>query len=103
MKMRLGLVVLIAALSAAAGAATKTINHKVVIDGRTYRVEVKGQTVEVFDKSMFVKRSPETGVRLRAAVKAATGCGIKDEYWEAAHLAGLLACDPANADQPATQ
>ncbi|MFC0687616.1 hypothetical protein [Novosphingobium clariflavum] len=76
----------------AAAAATATVNHKVEIDGKTYRVEVKGRTVEVFDKSAFTKRSPEAGQRLKAAVKAATGCQITEEYWEAAHLAGILDC-----------
>ena len=71
---------------------TGTVNHKVELEGRTYRVEVKGRTVEVFDKSAFTKRSPEAGERLRAAVKKATGCEITQEYWEAAHLAGILEC-----------
>ena len=84
-------------LAAAAATATATVNHKVEIDGKTYRVEVKGRTVEVFDKSAITKRSPEAGLRLKAAVKAATGCRITEEYWEAAHLAGILDC----GDKPA--
>ncbi|MDV3480850.1 hypothetical protein [Sphingobium yanoikuyae] len=79
-------------IAAAGDAATPTINKKVELDGRTYRVEIKGQAVEVFDKSAFTKRSPEAGVKLRRAVEIATGCKIRDAYWEAAHLAGILDC-----------
>jgi hypothetical protein len=81
----------------------KTINHKVEIDGRTYRVEVKGRTVEVFDKSIMTKRTPEAGEKLRAAVNKATGCEIRDWYWQTAHLAGILDCSalaPAAASTP---
>ncbi|MEO8722468.1 MAG: hypothetical protein ABI395_02945 [Sphingobium sp.] len=78
---------------------TGAVNHKVEINGRTYRVEVKGLTVEVYDKSIMTKRSPEAGLRLRSAVKIATGCRIIDEYWEAAHLVGILDCpQPNDAD-----
>ncbi|MGC4249986.1 MAG: hypothetical protein QM605_00570 [Sphingobium sp.] len=83
---------LLIAAAATPLAPPKTVNHKVEIDGKTYRVEVKGRTVEVFDKSAFTKRSPEAGLRLKAAVRLATGCEITEEYWEAAHLAGILEC-----------
>ncbi len=74
-----------------------TVNHKVKIDGKTYRVEVKGRTFEAFDKSIFTGQSPERGEKLRQAVRQATGCAIKDEYWVAAHLTGLLVCDQSPA------
>lgn len=82
-------------IALALATASDTVNHKVKIDGKTYRVEVKGRTVEVYDKSIITGRSPERGDRLRRAVKEATGCTIKDEYWAAAHLTGLLSCDDA--------
>ena len=69
-----------------------TINHKVEIDGKNYRVKVKGRTVEVFDKSVITVRSPERRLRLKAAVLEATGCQITEEYWETAHLEGILDC-----------
>lgn len=82
-------------MAAASQPGSSTVNKKVELDGRTYRVEVKGRTVEVFDKSAFTKRSPEAGVQLRRAVKMATGCTIQDAYWQAAHLAGILVCQEA--------
>lgn len=78
-------------------AASTTVNHKVEIDGKTYRVEVKGSTVEVFDKSVFTKRTPEAGLRLKEAVRRATGCEIVESYWESAHLVGLLDCPKPHA------
>jgi len=73
-------------------AAPATINHKVRIDGKTYRVEIKGRTVEVYDKSIITGRTPERGELLRQAVRQATGCVLKDGYWSGAHLRGLLDC-----------
>lgn len=91
-----GIVIAAAGIALApAQAGEAKVNHKVEIDGRSYRVEVKGQVVEIFDKSVFTKRSPESGARLRAALRQATGCGIKDEYWETAHLVGMLDCAAA--------
>lgn len=83
------------ALILALAAGEPKVNHKVEINGKTYRVEVKGSTVQVFDKSFHTKRNPEAGARLRAAVKAATGCTIEDAYWEEVHLAGRLSCPPS--------
>lgn len=67
-------------------------NYKTIIDGKTYRVKVKGGAVGVFDKSLISMRSPERGDLMRKALKQATGCGIRDEYWEGAHLVGMLDC-----------
>lgn len=94
------LILMLAAL--AVQDAPKTINHKVEIDGKTYRVEIKGRTVEVYDKSIITVRTPERGDKLRRAVIKATGCPLKEEYWAAAHLRGLLDCGAAgNAPMPA--
>lgn len=76
-------------VSAAAG---NKAEHKVQIDGKTYRVKVVGRSFGVFDKSLVTVRSPERGDLMRRAVREATGCEPKDEYWEQAHMNGLLVC-----------
>jgi len=70
-------------------------NHKVEVDGQTYRVFIKGRKVSAFNKSIVVMRTPERGDSMRKAVIAATGCRMKDEYWEGSHLTGLLDCGAA--------
>ena len=74
-------------------AATPAIgNYRTEVDGKTYRVKVKGQGVGVFGKAIITKRSPEDLVRMKQAVKSATGCDITDQYWQGAGLIGILDC-----------
>lgn len=73
-------------------AAPRQGDTKVEVDGQRYRVHIRGDTVSVFNKSIIKMRTPERGEGLRKAVIAATGCVMKDEYWELTHLTGKLAC-----------
>lgn len=82
---------MIIALAMAASAA-KSVEHKVQVDGRTFRVKVIGRSFGVFNKALFTVRTPEDGDLMRRAVKEATGCEPKDAYWEGAHMKGLLDC-----------
>lgn len=66
---------------------------RVEIDGRTYRVTVRGKSVEVADKAAFTMRSPESAARMRRAVVDVTGCRMEDGYWQATVMQGTLACD----------
>lgn len=81
-----------------ATAAGGKVEHKVQIDGKTYRVKVVGRSFGVFDKSLVSMRTPERGDAMRRAVRQATGCEPKDEYWEQAHMKGLLTCPAAGID-----
>lgn len=83
--------IIVIAMILAAGSSDK-VEHKVEVDGKTYRVKVTGRSFAAFDKSLVTMRTPERGDRMRRAVRAATGCEPKDEYWEAAHMVGLLDC-----------
>ena len=66
---------------------------KVVVDGASYRVRVRGQEVEVAAKSLFAIKSLENRDRMRRAVTLATGCQIGDELRvSAAILQGRLVC-----------
>lgn len=67
-------------------------NHRVEIDGQAYRVNVKGQTVSSYKKSVVVMRTPERGEALRKAVVLATGCVMANGYWEGSSLHGTLDC-----------
>ena len=75
-------------------------NHKVVVDGKTYRVKVQGKQVGVFNKSLISYRSPELRDVMRSAVRQAVGCDIRDDYWEGAHLVGMLDCSVEEAAPP---
>lgn len=70
-------------------------NHKVEVDGQTYRVMVKGNTVSAFKKSVIVVQTPEVGEAMRKAVTIATGCTMKDGFWRGLRLTGTLECPAA--------
>ena len=67
-------------------------NYRTEVDGKTYRVKVKGEGVGVFNKAIITKRSPDDLIAMKKAAKAATGCEIKDQYWQGAGLIGILDC-----------
>lgn len=69
--------------------ATNTI---VQVDGRAFRVEIKQDSVRVFQKAVVTKVSLKARARMRAAVRISTGCKIVDDYWNGAHLEGALDC-----------
>ena len=68
-------------------------NYKVKVDGKTYRVTVRGRTVEVANKAIVTTRSPEGMTRMREAVSVATGCKMVDGFWVGNVIQGLLTCD----------
>lgn len=71
-------------------------NSKVEVDGSTYRVFVRGREVKVFNKSAITAigggRSVDRRDAMRQAVRQATGCEIKDDFWRNQVLAGELDC-----------
>lgn len=72
--------------------ASPETNQVVDVDGRSYRVEVNGETVRVFQKAVFTKVSLDARSRMRRAVTQATGCRIVDDYWKETKLEGFLDC-----------
>ena len=72
----------------------RKVNQLADVDGRTYRVMVKGEEVHVFDKAFGWKQSPEQRNRMRRAVVLATGCYISNDYWAVGQgrLKGSLDC-----------
>lgn len=77
----------------AANEAPKAINYKVKVDGKSFRVRVQGDQVKAIPKGMIAGQSISQRDTLRAAVLAATGCKIVDDYWDESRLAGKLKCD----------
>lgn len=73
-------------------AAAPSINQVVQVDGRGYRVEVKGDVVRVYQKAAFTKVSIDARSRMRRAVTQVTGCNIVDDYWKETRLEGMLDC-----------
>lgn len=67
--------------------------YHVKVEGSSFRVTVKGDTVIVANKAMITGRTLEVRAKMRLAVKAATGCQITDDLWFDAVLKGALACD----------
>lgn len=86
---------LLALLAASPALAT---SHKVMVDGKAYRVEVHKQRVQVFAKSFLTIRSPELRDQMRAAVPLATGCSVRDDYWQGTSIVGALYCAPTKAE-----
>ncbi|MBN3556882.1 hypothetical protein JYA60_01350 [Sphingomonas yabuuchiae] len=86
------MVVFSAMVQAASLLASLQGNHKTEIDGQTYRVNIRGSTVSVFKKSLIVVQTPEVGAAMRKAVTAATGCAMKDGFWQGLRLTGTLDC-----------
>lgn len=72
--------------------AALTMNRVVQVDGNSYRVEVRGEEVRVFQKAAFTKRSLERRDKMRRAVVIATGCRIVDDYWLDTRIEGALVC-----------
>ena len=72
--------------------ATAPVNTIVKVEGRAFRVEVTGQDVRVSQKAAFTKVSLKARVRMREAVRLATGCEISDDYWKETDLEGRLDC-----------
>jgi hypothetical protein len=72
---------------------TEPTTKKVVIDGKNYRVKVRGQEVEVASKGLVAFKSLDGRDRMRRAVTAATGCKIVDELpISSSILQGRLLC-----------
>lgn len=86
-----------------AQASERKVNQLAEVDGRTYRVAVKGDEVHVFDKAFGWKQSPEQRNRMRRAVVLATGCYITHDYWAVGQgrLKGSLDCSQQQAVAPA--
>lgn len=89
---------LIAALALAAAPISLPANleQRVEIDGRTFRVAVRGRAVTVADKALITFRTPERRASMREAVRRATGCDIDEAYWEGSKLRGILNCPSAD-------
>lgn len=66
--------------------------HKVKVEGSTYRVKVKGDIVYVASKAMIAATNPHARDRMREAVRQSTGCNLVDDYWADARLVGKLQC-----------
>ena len=81
-------------ISVALIAAPPKVDHFVKVEGRTYRVRVKGNEIRVFDKGIAWKKSLEQRERMRRAVNLATGCHLTDDYWAEGdpYLTGFLDC-----------
>lgn len=79
-------------MAAPAPALPSTINEKVKIDGRTYRVRVSGKLVKVYDKAPAWKGTIEQSKRMQRAVYKLTGCQMAEPVWDGNHLAGFLDC-----------
>jgi hypothetical protein len=69
-----------------------TVHHRVEVEGRSYRIEVKDETVRVFQKSVISNVSLKRRRQMREAVRQATGCTITDDYWNQTILEGALDC-----------
>lgn len=69
------------------------------VDGSTYRVEVRGEVVRVYQKAVISKVSMDRRAKMRKAVIQATGCNIVDDYWRETSLEGMLAC-PSEPSRP---
>lgn len=80
--------------------ATKAINYKVKVDGKSFRVRVQGDQVKAIPKGMIAGQSISQRDTLRAAVFVATGCQIVDDYWDESRLAGKLACSAPGTPLP---
>lgn len=78
---------------APAAALPSTINERVKIDGRTYRVRVVGRVVKVYDKAVSWKGTVEQSERMQRAVLKLTGCQLAAPTWDGNHLTGVLDCD----------
>lgn len=72
------------------------VNYKAKVDGKSFRVRVQGDTVKSIPKAAIAGQSVQQRDRLRAAVLAATGCEIVDDYWDESRLAGKLKCPPGH-------
>ncbi len=90
--MRIRFAVAALALTIAGSAAAKKTEHKVDVDGATYRVVVDGDVVTVSKKSFVVAYSIKEREAQREAVKRATGCQVFDEIPNGAKLRGKLQC-----------
>lgn len=93
--MRIRVAVAALALTVAGSADAKKVEHKVEVDGATYRVSVVGNVVTVSKKSFVVSYSVKERDAMRAAVKKATGCEVVDEIPNGAKLRGKLQCAAA--------
>ena len=84
---------MVLAMALALGAEGDATTTKVKIDGQTYRVTVRGDRVEVANKSVIVAREPlrERDAR-RRAVAEVTGCALSDELRQGSILLGRLDC-----------
>lgn len=72
--------------------ALATTNTATTINGRTFRVEVRGDFVKVAQKAIFAAPSPQRRIEMRSAVQTVTGCAIVDDYWDNSALVGVLKC-----------
>ncbi|MDF1506309.1 hypothetical protein [Roseisolibacter sp. H3M3-2] len=71
---------------------TKT-DHKVKVEGRTFRVTVwPDGKVEVAHKAFVTALTLEVRDQMRVAVKEATGCTLVDEFIVAPIVQGKLRC-----------
>ena len=68
------------------------IEYKVEVDGKSFRIEVRGDEVEVYPKGIFAAQTPKQRSRMKQAVTDATGCDIGDPYWEETRLVGEFVC-----------
>ncbi len=72
------------------------VNQTVKVEGKSYRVLVRGDEVKVFQKALIagqkVKGSTEQRAQMRQAVNQATGCKMTDDFWRGAVLVGVMDC-----------
>lgn len=82
-------------IALALGGAVPT-NTIVKVEGHAFRVHVRGDAVKVTQKAVLTRVSLEARANMRAAVKAATGCSITDDYWSGTAIEGQLNCRPSS-------
>ncbi|MFZ5701357.1 MAG: hypothetical protein ACOY4P_08390 [Pseudomonadota bacterium] len=72
------------------------VNQTVKVEGKSYRVLVRGDEVKVFQKALIagqkVKGSTEQRAQMRQAVNQVTGCKMTDDFWRGAVLVGVIDC-----------
>lgn len=72
------------------------VNQTVKVEGKSYRVLVRGDEVKVFQKALIagqkVKGSTEQRAQMRQAVNHVTGCKMTDDFWRGAVLVGVIDC-----------